>query len=148
MLSIEDFKLVVKSTPLVSIDLIVENAKREILVGKRSNKPAQGYWFVPGGRILKGETFDKAFNRLCLKELGVEYDFNHAKFLGPYQHLYSDNFMGNDFSTHYVVLGYKILCDINIKDLPKDQHEDYRWFTKQQLLSHCSVHSNTKAYFE
>ncbi|HGU2589280.1 TPA: NUDIX domain-containing protein, partial [Escherichia coli] len=49
----QDFATIVRSTPLISIDLIVENEFGEILLGKRINRPAQGYWFVPGGRVLK-----------------------------------------------------------------------------------------------
>jgi hypothetical protein len=46
-LSQEDFATVVRSTPLISIDLIVENERGEFLLGKRTNRPAQGFWFVP-----------------------------------------------------------------------------------------------------
>lgn len=41
-LSQEAFATVVQSTPLISIDLIVENAQGEFLLGKRNNRPAQG----------------------------------------------------------------------------------------------------------
>ena len=37
----EDFATVVRSTPLISIDLIVENDSGEFLLGKRTNRPAQ-----------------------------------------------------------------------------------------------------------
>ena len=30
---------------------------RECLLVERSNEPAQGLWWLPGGRICKGETF-------------------------------------------------------------------------------------------
>ena len=43
----EDFATVVRSTPLVSLDFIVENSRGEFLLGKRTNRPAQGYLFVP-----------------------------------------------------------------------------------------------------
>jgi colanic acid biosynthesis protein WcaH len=46
------FKTVIASTPLISIDLVVKNTKGEYLLGYRNNRPAQGFWFVPGGRIL------------------------------------------------------------------------------------------------
>lgn len=46
-LSTEEFKQVVSLTPLVAIDLLVRNAHDELLVGKRVNPPAQGFWFVP-----------------------------------------------------------------------------------------------------
>ena len=70
-LSTQDFATVVRSTPLVSIDLIVENAQGEYLLGKRTNRPAQGFWFVPGGRVQKDETLADAFARLTQAELGL-----------------------------------------------------------------------------
>ena len=68
MLSKEDFISIVKNTPLVSIDLVIENKEGEILLGWRNNQPAKGYWFVPGGRIRKDENFRKAFNRILKTE--------------------------------------------------------------------------------
>ncbi|MBA0217463.1 GDP-mannose mannosyl hydrolase [Pectobacterium brasiliense] len=141
------FKTIVASTPLVSIDLVVLNSKREVLLGLRNNRPAQGYWFVPGGRICKDETFDVAFKRLTHEELGVTYNINDAKFIGSYEHLYSDNFSGNDFSTHYVVLGYQIIVDIDITNLPCEQHKNYQWWDIDTLQLSSNVHDNTKAYF-
>lgn len=70
-LSTQDFATVVRSTPLISIDLIVENAQGEYLLGKRTNRPAQGFWFVPGGRVQKDETLADAFARLTQAELGL-----------------------------------------------------------------------------
>ncbi|MGI2259755.1 GDP-mannose mannosyl hydrolase [Shewanella sp. GXUN23E] len=141
------FKTVVASTPLVSIDLIVRNANDQVLLGLRTNRPAQGYWFVPGGRICKDETFEQAFLRLTQLELGQSIGLMDATFLGPYQHLYDDNFSGTQFSTHYVVLGYQIDSDIPIRKLPVEQHHNYRWWDIEDLLASDLVHRNTKAYF-
>ncbi len=46
-LSNELFRSVVDSTPLISIDLVVQNSKGECLLGQRLNRPAQDNWFVP-----------------------------------------------------------------------------------------------------
>ena len=43
------FATVVASTPLFAIDLAVVDENDELLLGKRLNRPAQGYWFVSGG---------------------------------------------------------------------------------------------------
>ncbi|CAH8193184.1 GDP-mannose mannosyl hydrolase [Vibrio aestuarianus] len=141
------FKNVVASTPLVSMDLIVRNKRDQVLLGLRTNRPAQGFWFVPGGRICKDETFEQAFLRLTEMELGQPIALSQARFLGPYQHLYDDNFSGTQFSTHYVVLGYQIDCDIELDTLPAEQHQHYRWWGVEELLSSELVHPNTKAYF-
>lgn len=141
------FKTVVASTPLISIDLIVRNSHDQVLLGFRSNRPAQGYWFVPGGRIYKNETFEQAFSRLTQAELGKTIELSTASSLGVYEHFYVDNFSGPEFSTHYVVLGYQMYCDIGLDELPVVQHEIYKWFHLTELLSSDFVHQNTKAYF-
>ena len=53
------FKTIIDNTPLVSVDLIVKH-KGKVLLGKRVNKPAQGYWFTLGGRIFKNESIQSA----------------------------------------------------------------------------------------
>lgn len=141
------FKLVVASTPLVSIDLIIRNSKRQILLGQRTNRPAQGFWFVPGGRICKDETFEAAFQRLTKVELGEEYSLKQAQFFGTYQHFYKDNFSKDEFSTHYVVLGYELELDIELSSLPDEQHNHYQWWEIESLFASEQVHINTKAYF-
>lgn len=146
-LALNTFKIVVESTPLVSIDLVVRNKQGNVLLGERTNRPAQGYWFVPGGRILKDETFEQAFERLTKIELGTELTLSEAKFIGPYEHHYDDNFSGTGFSTHYVVLGYEVTLNIDTGDLPKEQHGAYKWWNVDELLASKWVHQNTKDYF-
>lgn len=143
----ETFRTVVRSAPLVSIDLVIMNSRQQVLLGLRTNRPAQGYWFVPGGRILKDESMAEAFRRLSKAELGVSAEIGDAGFLGVYEHFYTDNFSGTDFPTHYVVLGYRFICDLDLGSLPDAQHQQYRWFDVAELLACNTVHDNTKAYF-
>lgn len=147
-LETELFKQVVANTPLVSIDLIVRNQQGQVLLGQRLNRPAKGYWFVPGGRICKEETMASAFTRLVKEELGIGRELTQAKCLGPYEHFYTDNFSGTDFTTHYVVLGFRLDAEIALTDLPKEQHGHYRWFDVDELIKADDVHSNTKLYFK
>lgn len=138
----------IRLTPLVSIDLIVRDPQGRVLAGLRTNRPAQNCWFVPGGRICKDERLADAFQRITRTELGVTEDFSHARFLGVYEHLYEDNFAGvPELSTHYVVLAYELLLNSPLPELPDEQHEEFRWFTVDELLSAPDVHENTKAYF-
>lgn len=59
-LSDEHFLNAIVATPLIAIDLLVSNAEGEYLLGYRINRLAQGYWFVPGGRIRKDEALNDA----------------------------------------------------------------------------------------
>lgn len=141
------FSMVVKSAPLVSVDLVVINQQGLALLGQRLYKPAQGYWFVPGGRILKDETMADAFKRITLVELGVELELSQAEFIGPFEHFYKDNVTGDDFTTHYIALGYRIIVD-QLPQLPKEQHCEYMWMSVEALLDHPDVHKHSKWYFE
>ena len=148
-LDAELFKSVVANTPLISIDLIVRNPQGRILLGQRINRPAQGYWFVPGGRIRKNECLADAFVRLANEELELtSCNIQDALLLGPFEHFYTDNFFGEDFSTHYVVLSYQINIDTLPTQLPQEQHHSYRWFSVDELLNSPSVHLHTKQYFQ
>lgn len=146
-LDTKDFLAVVRDTPLVSIDLIVENEEGQVLLGLRTNQPAQGYWFVPGGRIQKDESLDDAFLRLTEVELGVKVARKNAVLLGVYEHFYDDNFAKVEgVGTHYVVIAYKIAAKSQTLLLPQEQHSSYVWMSEIDLANNQQVHPNTKAY--
>ncbi|MBP8173472.1 MAG: GDP-mannose mannosyl hydrolase [Aeromonadaceae bacterium] len=142
------FSSIIEHAPLISMDLVVRDGAGMVLLGKRLNRPAQGYWFVPGGRIRKGERFDAAFSRLVQEELGVELTLAQARFLGPYEHHYSDNVFGEQFSTHYVVLGFEVVLPEQPHALPCAQHGEYCWFPVDELLAAPDVHVHSKWYFQ
>lgn len=143
----EDFASVVRFTPLIAIDLIVENTRGEFLLGQRTNRPARGYWFVPGGRVQKDESWEIAFARLTQTELGLRLPLDKGEFYGVWQHFYDDNFSGEDFSTHYIVLGFRLRVSENDLQLPDVQHDAYRWLAIEEILASDHVHGNSRSYF-
>ena len=147
-LPLEAFKTIVQNTPLVSIDLVVRNTHSEVLLGKRLSQPAKGFWFVPGGRILKDELFKQAFRRLVFEELGVHHEIDDSHFLGSFEHHYPDVSSGSDFSIHYIVLAFELNLDLNLDELPEEQHNDYKCFSVAELLESDTVHEHTKWYFQ
>ena len=76
----EQFKTVVEYTPLISIDLITM-FQDKVLLGKRRNKPALGYYFTLGGIVKKNESFQEAQKRIVKNELGIELN-QKLKFIG------------------------------------------------------------------
>jgi len=117
------------------------------LVGLRNNAPARGWWFVPGGVVRKNERFEAAFRRISTTELGVTLALSDARFLGPYEHFYDDNFAAaNGVGTHYVVLAWEIRVPTWPNSFPQDQHSDYRWVSVAELATDASIHHNTRAY--
>ncbi len=144
-LSKKVFSSVIENTPLVSIDLIVYNQEEKILLGKRVNEPAKGFWFVPGGRIFKDESIDTAFSRTIKAEIGLDIKRDEIEYYGIYEHFYSNNVFNNNFSTHYIVLAHKIITNEELE--LNDQHEEYQWFSIEELLKREDVHQYTKDYF-
>ncbi len=155
LLNAENFLTVVSATPLVAVDLVVVRGGREVLLGLRNNRPAQGFWFVPGGRILKNEPIQTALTRVADKELALELTAlpQAPKLLGAYEHFYSDCFAGSEqdvgVSTHYVVLGHVVQVPANFALPAFDaQHADLRWWPLDEALASPSVHRFTKDYLD
>jgi colanic acid biosynthesis protein WcaH len=142
----EVFATVVRHAPLVSIDLIVRDPAGALLLGRRVNRPAQGFWFVPGGRVRKGESLDDAFARIACDELGAALRRADCRFTGVYEHMYPDHFGGADFGTHYVVLAYEVQMAPAALRLPTVQHEAYVWLGAEEMRRRDDVHGYTKAY--
>ena len=146
-LSDKEFLKVIAATPLVSIDLIIRNPDNEVLLGRRANRPAQGFWFVPGGRIRKGERVAEAFDRIAKGEIGMIP--TKRELLGVFDHIYEDNFLGvKGIGTHYVVLAFEANVPSEGPIKPDAQHSEFRWWRATEAAQAPEVHPNSRAYFE
>ena len=139
---------IVNSIPLVSIDLVMRNTAGEVLLGKRVNRPAKGNWFVPGGRIRKNELILDSINRISEAELGISLTSGPPRFLGVFEHIYDDNFLGEaGVNTHYVVLAYECQIEDDARLELDSQHSETKWWSVNELLNNPDVHKYVKAYF-
>ena len=143
------FKSIIRWAPIGSIDLIFLNRANEVLLGFRSNRPARNTWFVPGGRIFKGERIEGAMVRIARNETGIEIRPAQADFVGVFEHFYTNSVFSASRSlpTHYVVIAFKVRFKRDPKLHPDGQHRELRWFSPGDVLRTRSVHKNTKAYF-
>ena len=66
-----DLSVAVRLGPIVAIDLIIRDESDRVLLGFRTNEPAKGVYFVPGGRIWKDERISDAFERILKAETGT-----------------------------------------------------------------------------
>jgi colanic acid biosynthesis protein WcaH len=149
----DTFLTVVAATPLVAVDLVVLRGSCEILLGLRNNRPAQGFWFVPGGRILKNETIQATLTRIAATEMGFPLGNlpNKPTLMGAYEHFYADCFAESDeaqgVSTHYVVLSHLLQVPTNFAIPSFDtQHAEMRWWPLTKARSSSAVHQFTKDY--
>ena len=148
-LSTDDYYLATRLTQIISVDLIIHGSEREVLVGRRKNAPAKNSWFVPGGRVYKYETMEKAIERISEEELGFKLFKSNMEHVGVYDHIYPDNFVDGDHGTHYLAHGFRAFVDKS-QILPEQfqkQHVELKWVSIHQLLENPEVHEYTKNYF-
>ena len=143
MLDDVTFKTIIDSVPLISIDILARK-NNKVLLGKRVNKPAQGYYFSTGGRVNKNETINSAMHRIAKDELNIELKTT-PNFIGVFEHFYDDGIY-QEVSTHYVNLAYEYEVE-DVLDPPTEQHNEYQWFSINELLESKQVHKYTKGYF-
>lgn len=121
----DEWRTVVEHVPIVSVDLVVVSDDGVVL-GKRSNEPAKGEWFVPGGRVHKNERLEAAARRIADTELGVSIAIE--EYVGVYEHLYDVAETGAEDGKHYVAHAFVVepRGEVSAGD---DQHEAVRAFT-------------------
>lgn len=64
------YRQILESMPIACVDVAIVAAGKVLLV-RRKDDPAQGQWWVPGGRVRKGETLKEAARRKALEEVGI-----------------------------------------------------------------------------
>ncbi len=148
LLSEEEFARLVRSAPLVAIDLIIRNAEGKVLVALRNDEPARGYLFNPGGIVLKGEPIEAAFERIIARETGCRMSYEAARFRGVFQHFYQNSRFGSGGTgTHYVVLAHDVAFNENNAITLDGTHSRYQWLSQSEILASPDVHEYTKDYF-
>ena len=148
MLPLDDFKKLIEISSLFAFDFIVKDEDGRVLLGLRCNSPAEGYWFVPGGRTYKNETLTEALSRISKAELGFEVTKDIINPIGLFEHVYKDSFFPEvDFGTHYIVLAIEVKIPVEKNSLPSFQHSSYKFLNVHDLLNDISVHPFTKSYF-
>jgi GDP-mannose mannosyl hydrolase len=147
-LSHSDLNTVIRLAPLVAIDLIIRDGEDRVLLGLRNNEPAKGYFFVPGGIILKDERLAEAFARIMKSETNLSFDIQDAKLFGIFDHFYETNRAGESgYGTRYISLAHEINLDDTSCIGRDNQHSEYVWWSVPDLLVSDKVHLNTKQYF-
>lgn len=135
----DDWQTIVANVPIVSVDLVVL-APDGVVLGRRVNEPARGEWFVPGGRLHKGESLEVAVHRLADEELGVDVEIRDR--LGAYEHRYETADVADAGGKHYVPVAFVVETAATVFDRD-DQHGDLRTFEPDELPA---LHEYVDAY--
>jgi len=73
------YKQILENVPIACVDIAIV-CDGSVLLVKRNDKPAQGEWWLPGGRVHKGEKMLETAKRKALEEVGLDC------FTGPLVH--------------------------------------------------------------
>ena len=69
----KDYAKVLDNIVVTCVDICVVNRQDQILLGKRTWYPMRDWWII-GGRMRPGESFNEAAARHIKRELGLEVD--------------------------------------------------------------------------
>ena len=74
----------------MSVSIVIENAKGEVLLARRAISPDIGSWHLVGSFILKEETIEQCIKRVMEKELGLKSKRWRAALMGVFDNLKKD----------------------------------------------------------
>ncbi|MCX5694879.1 MAG: NUDIX domain-containing protein [Candidatus Omnitrophica bacterium] len=121
-----------EALPILCVDVIIQNSRGEYLLVKRANQPKKNRWWVIGGRVLKGETLERAVIRKVREEAGLQirqlrpigyYELTHgvSPFSLPFDnHTVSIIFKATVAKNQLVVLDKQSVAYAYVKKLPFD----------------------------
>lgn len=121
----EFYYKILDNIPIACVDIAIV-AKGAVLLVKRKDPPAKGEWWVPGGRVLKGEAMRDTALRKAREEVGIECH------VGPIIHtaetIFSDGGYGIPVhSINSCFLLYPATPEFTIQ--LDAHHEEYKWVT-------------------
>jgi colanic acid biosynthesis protein WcaH len=120
----KEYKRILMKIPIVCVDGLLVNPKGETLLVKRKNHPLKNIFYLPGGRVIKGEEPIDAFKRKMKEETG--FNIKKPLFVGM-SSLYSP-FSAQNVSSHTISLVFTAM----VKGEPKldGQSSGYKWSKK------------------
>ena len=121
------YKKIQEVLPICCVDVVIFNKNKEFLLLKRKNEPAKDQWWVPGGRIKKGEKTEKAVLRKVKEETGLNIKIK--KMLGVKETIFKKGFFGNSVHTLNIIFLAKAKSNKVKMDF---QNSEYKWFSKTE----------------
>lgn len=141
----EDFKFLVRSAPLASVDICVL-VSGKLLLGKRKRDPLREQWFTPGGCVRKGERWQDAVVRVSRSELGLPINPSDLVGMGSWDQFYDHSVCGDKVPTHYVTRAHALFLSEFPDVYLDEQHSEFRWVALAEILSGTEFSVYLKEY--
>jgi colanic acid biosynthesis protein WcaH len=144
-LSMEAYEQLMRMAPIACVEVAIFNPSGEdILLAKRTNMPAQGEYYVPGGGIRKNETIRGAAIRQMQDELGVTLDISRLATPLVAEDLWGNSrFPGVVYHAIAIYFAYRLKDDeyANLAITLDGQHNEWAWFSRSDKSLHPFVKS-------
>jgi len=134
-----DFATCLSHFPQPCVDLVVEH-DGGVLLARRTNEPAVGRWFWPGGRLRKGEGLAAASRRVAREELGLAVAVREQ--LGASEHHWETSAVDGVDRRHTVPVVYRVTPTDGLDVDLDDQHDDWRLLCEPEP----GLHEYVRAY--
>lgn len=119
---------ILENLPILCVDIIVRDKKGNYLLVKRVNEPKKGRWWVIGGRVLKGESLEKAAERKVKEETGKR--IRDIRPIGYFELIAGVNPFGLSFKYHTVSVVVTAVID-GLDPVKLDsQSSEFRFLSK------------------
>lgn len=133
----DEFAVIQRHVPEACVELFLEQAGG-VLLARRTNEPAKGEWFWPGGRLYKGEELQAAAHRVAEEELGLEVELNGR--LGVYSHFWDSSAVEGVDTRHTVNVVFRVRPVAESFEIELDeQHDDVRLVSEPEGALHDYV---------
>lgn len=125
MIPKEQYTQIIEVLPILCVDIIIQNLQGEFLLIKRANEPLKDQWWVIGGRVLKGETLEKAAIRKVEEEVGLK--ITDVKLVGYYEDADETNPFGLHTLLHSVSVVFLAVIDNHQNIKLDNQSSDWKY---------------------
>ena len=102
---------------------VIKKNNKYLITQRNRKKHFAFHWEFPGGKVDKGESFEKALKREILEELSININI--------IMKIASEKFKDEiiNVNVHY------FLCEKLDEDIILSEHEDMKWVLKKDLLN-------------
>lgn len=108
-----------------TVEVIVLNDKKQMLLIKRASMPAQGFWALPGGYVNWNEKLSQTATREVKEETG--FDIKNVKFFGLFDNPTRDQDGRQNIGHCFVAQ------ESGDAKMEKSEVEEMSWFSLAQL---------------
>lgn len=135
------FRTCLRYAPQVCVDLVVAH-DGGVLLARRTNEPARGEWFWPGGRVRKDEALAEAVGRVAAAELGLDVRIEAQ--LGASEHHWTASSVDGVDRRHTVPIVYLVEPAGEFEVSLDEQHDDWRLLRSRE----DGLHEYVTAYLD